>query len=372
MRNDFDVLISGARVAGSSLALMLGDLGHRVLLIDRATFPSPANSTHFFRGNGFVGTLHHLGLLDDVLALGCPPLSCEYWYIHGGTSPEITPPQDPGNIGFNLSVRREPLDALLVGRSTAHQNVEVRERTRFIRPVWDSGRVVGAIVDVDGAEATIHAQLVVGADGQHSRVAQAVGAANEFEDDPIRVILYRYVTGFEGPPSYSAAGPEFSVVENDIAYAFPGDAGIACVGVSFALPDFGGGWADAEAVLERGLRCHPGLAERILATSPVSKVMAQGRDRSFVRIPAGPGWALVGDAGLRQDPWTGRGMDFAGIHAAFLADAIDDWLSGRVDETTAMATFHRRRNEHGLPLFEETQRLGRDLRQMEMMQSPGA
>ena len=369
---DYDVLIAGARVAGSSLALMLGDLGYRVLLIDRATFPSPANSTHFFRGNGFVGTLARVGLLEDVLALDCPPFRCEYWYLHGASSPEITPPQDPGGIGFNLSVRREPLDALLVGRSKAHKNIDVWEHTRFIRPVWEDGRVVAAIVDTDGVEVTIATQLVIGADGQHSRVARAVGAAAEIEDEPIRVILYRYVTGLEGPPGGTAAGPEFSVVENDIAYAFPSDAGVACVGVSFALSNFGGRWGEPEAVLERGLRRHPGLAERLLAASPVSKVMAQGRDRSFVRVPAGPGWALVGDAGLRQDPWTGRGMDFAGIHAAFLADAIDEWLSGKVDESTALATYHRRRNEHGLPFFDETQRLGRDLRQMEMMQGPEA
>jgi flavin-dependent dehydrogenase len=33
----------------------------------------------------------------------------------------------------------------------------------------------------------------------------------------------------------------------------------------------------------------------------------------------------VGDAGRHQDPWTGRGMDMAGTHATFLADAIDAW-----------------------------------------------
>jgi hypothetical protein len=39
----------------------------------------------------------------------------------------------------------------------------------------------------------------------------------------------------------------------------------------------------------------------------------------------------------------------AGVHATFLADAIVEWLHGSVDERTAMANYHERRNAHGLP-----------------------
>jgi glycine/D-amino acid oxidase-like deaminating enzyme len=44
---DYDVLIVGARVAGASLALLLGLRGHRVLMVDRDHFPSDTLSTHF-------------------------------------------------------------------------------------------------------------------------------------------------------------------------------------------------------------------------------------------------------------------------------------------------------------------------------------
>src|SRR6266496_2542495 len=46
---DYDVIIVGARVAGSVLAALLGGQGHRVLLLEKAHFPSDTLSTHFFR-----------------------------------------------------------------------------------------------------------------------------------------------------------------------------------------------------------------------------------------------------------------------------------------------------------------------------------
>ncbi|MEL6149749.1 MAG: FAD-dependent monooxygenase, partial [Chloroflexota bacterium] len=38
---DYDVIIVGGRVAGSTLAAYLGKAGIRVLLLERATFPEP-------------------------------------------------------------------------------------------------------------------------------------------------------------------------------------------------------------------------------------------------------------------------------------------------------------------------------------------
>jgi glycine/D-amino acid oxidase-like deaminating enzyme len=45
----YDVAIVGARVAGSTLAALLGRLGVCVLLLDQVTFPSDTLSTHLLR-----------------------------------------------------------------------------------------------------------------------------------------------------------------------------------------------------------------------------------------------------------------------------------------------------------------------------------
>ena len=66
---DYDAIIIGARVAGSSLAIRLGRQGKRVLLVDRDRFPSTTLSTHLLRPPA-VRALARLGVLDDIEATG--------------------------------------------------------------------------------------------------------------------------------------------------------------------------------------------------------------------------------------------------------------------------------------------------------------
>ena len=68
---------------------------------------------------------------------------------------------------------------------------------------------------------------------------------------------------------------------------------------------------------------------------------------------------------MQQDAWTGLGMDNAGVHATFLATAIDDWLTGRVSRDDAFERYHAERDAHALEGFAGTVSLGRDLRQLE-------
>ena len=68
----FDAIVVGARCAGSPTAMLLARRGHRVLLVDRATFPSDTISTHWIWQHG-MACLKRWGLLDRVLATNCPP-----------------------------------------------------------------------------------------------------------------------------------------------------------------------------------------------------------------------------------------------------------------------------------------------------------
>ena len=365
MREDaYDVVIVGARVAGAILATLLGEAGYRVLLVDRAQFPSPALSTHFFRGNGLVAALGRIGVLDDVLALGSPPLVSMYDYADGGTEPTIAPFPNSGEAGFCLSVRREPLDHLLVQRATTFPSVTFSPSTRLLEVLQEEDRVVGARVLAPEGETTVRASIVIGADGRHSLVAREVGAPTEMEDPPIRGIFHRYVRDFPGPDGTQPDGAEFSRIEDEKAYVFPSDAGVTCIAFSVNLADFARMRTDPDAHFRKRMAAHRGLADRFAAAEPVGKQLGCGPEASWVRVPVGPGWALVGDAGIHQHPWTGRGMDFAGTHASYLAEALLAWFSGTTSEVEALATYHERRNAHALPLYQETLTLGRDLRQL--------
>src|SRR5215467_11476360 len=67
----YDVIIVGARVAGSATALLLARRGVKVLVVDRATFPSDTLSTHQVQLPG-VSRLARWGVLDEILAAGTP------------------------------------------------------------------------------------------------------------------------------------------------------------------------------------------------------------------------------------------------------------------------------------------------------------
>ncbi len=361
MRERYDVIVVGARVGGSALTALLGDAGVSVLLVDRARFPSTTPSTHFFRGAGMVGVLEGLGVLEDVLALGCPPLTREFNYADGGTEASEDPPQDPGTLGYCLSVRREPLDSLLLKRACGAQSVDFAERSNVADLLWDDGRVVGVQL-ADGRLA--HAEIVVGADGRHSLVASKVAPPVEHETPPYRALYYRYVTGFLGPDGAPPDAAEFSLLEDEIAYIFPSDSGLTCVAVSVNLETFGWLREDFEPRYAERIAGHRGLAPRVAAAEVNGSLSGCGPGRSYVRVPWGPGWALVGDAGMHQDPWSGQGMDMAGVHATFLAEAILDWLRGSADERAAFARYHERRNAHGLAGYHDTVLCAADLRRL--------
>ena len=361
MEIECDVLVVGARVAGSITAALLGGAGYRVLLVDRARFPSPTLSTHFFRGGRLCSVLDSLGVLEDVLALGSPKLICDYNYEGDDPTPDVTPPQDPGDVGFALSVRRETLDHLLIRRAIAEPTVAFRERTAVTALLRDGDRVVGATIA--GGD-TVTARIVVGADGRTSFVAADVGAAEQIREPAARAMYYRYFRGFTNPAGAEPDGAEFSLVEDELVYAFPSDAGTTCVALSVNLGDFAAMHHDAERVFHERIAAHPGLAPRLARCTLDGRLLGCGPKDHLVRVPAGPGWALVGDASLHQDPWTGNGMDNAGVHATFLAEAIDDWLCGRRPEDEALAGYHARRDDHAMADFRETVDLGRDLRQL--------
>ena len=97
----------------------------------------------------------------------------------------------------------------------------------------------------------------------------------------------------------------------------------------------------------------PSLAERVRGGTREDRWLG-GSIPSFLRKPYGPGWALVGDAGVTMDPCTAEGITNALRDADFLADALDEGLSGQRPMDEALAQYEQRRNAAILPIYELT------------------
>jgi flavin-dependent dehydrogenase len=176
-------------------------------------------------------------------------------------------------------------------------------------------------------------------------------------------MYYRYVRDFPGPTG-PADGAEFSFIGDEIVYVFPSDAGVSCIALSLNLDDYATVRKAAEQQVDLRIARHVGVAGRYTAATQEGRLLGCGPETNYVRVPTGPGWALVGDAGVHQDPWSGQGIDCAAVHASMLTDALHQWFSGEQTETEALAEYHRRRNEHALDIYHRTVMLGRDLRQL--------
>ena len=112
MSSDFDAIIIGARIAGSVVATLLGRQGYRILLLDRAHFPSDTLSTHFFRSPMFK-VLERLGVLNQVSSLA-PKLVNNFNSVDGHVFTE--PVESPDGPSHYLCVRRITLDDILINR----------------------------------------------------------------------------------------------------------------------------------------------------------------------------------------------------------------------------------------------------------------
>ena len=122
MTKAFDVIVIGARCAGSPTAMLLAWKGYRVLVVDRATFPSDTVCSHILHPLG-VRALSQWGLLDRLTATGCPPIHT-YAFDFGPFMIVGAPGTSEAPVAY--CPRRTILDKLLVD-AAAQSGAEVRE-----------------------------------------------------------------------------------------------------------------------------------------------------------------------------------------------------------------------------------------------------
>ena len=348
-----DVVVVGGRVAGSATAMLLARLGHDVVVVDQASFPSDTVSTHSIARSGVV-QLRRWGLLDEVLDSGAPAIR-QVTFNAAGESLTRTI-KDKAGVDLLVAPRRYVLDTILAA-AAERAGADVRPGVTLTDVQRDGrGRVVGVQGhDHTGAPVELGARWVIGADGLRSRVARSVGAAISQGGPAGGAAQYAYYAGIPW------SGFEFFVAERSFAGVFPTHDGQACIWVLNPT-------ADAMAVRRRAgsrveafgdllERSAPPLAERLRQARRTSPVQGMLRQPNQVRQAFGSGWALVGDAGYYRDATTAYGISDAFRDAELLAVALDQALRGAVEEPTALAGYEQRRDRALAEIFEITCRL---------------
>lgn len=343
----YDAIVVGARVAGSATALLLARRGHRVLLVDRATFPSDTMSTHYIHPTG-VRLLRDLGVLEAVRRSGAPPIRQARFDV--GPVALRGAPVPAGDVADMFCPRRTVLDKLLVDAAAA-AGAEVREAFVVDDLVWSDGRVVGVHGRHGGGTSTDRAAVVVGADGRNSLVARLVHAPAYGESPPLTCAYYSYWSGVE------MRGVEFYARPGRAVAAMPTNDGLTCVYLAAPRPEFHTFRHDVDAAFTASLSLVPDLAARLAAGRRAERYRGTADLPNFLRRPFGPGWALVGDAGCHKDPLLAHGISDALRDAQLLAEALHAGFCGAALPDLALAEYQRARDEAELPAYGLTIRL---------------
>jgi flavin-dependent dehydrogenase len=333
---EFDAVIVGARCAGAATAMLMARAGLRVLVVDRTHPSRDTLSTHALMRAGVL-QLSRWGLLQRVVAAGTPPVTATTF--HYGDRTETLHLTEP-----LYAPRRTVLDTVLLSAAQ-----EAGAQARFGVGVTElcrdrTGRVTGVLARVRGGDAvTFRAPLTIGADGLRSTVARLAGAPTVRRGAAASALVYGYW------PSTSASQYDWFYRPGVSAGIIPTNDSQVCI------------WAGLPALRFADERGRSGLADlftRVLAeaapeaaalvarTEPIGALRGFPGMPGYLRRAAGPGWALVGDAGYFKDPLTAHGISDALRDAEFLTRAVVD--GGR----NALAEYEQTRDRLSLPLLD--------------------
>jgi flavin-dependent dehydrogenase len=343
MQTDFDVLVVGARCAGAATALLLARAGARVLVIDRGVYGTDTVSTHALMRGGIM-QLQRWGVLPRIERAATPAVrTTTFAYRTHQLSVAIAPRY---GVDALYAPRRTVLDRALVDEATL-AGAEFSYRTLFADLLRDAhDRVNGAVIVNGSGRLTIHADLVIGADGVHSTVAQHTQAPNVLTGRHKTATLYSYWQGLE------TQGYEWHYATRASVGAIPTNDGV-CVFLSMPSEDFAGlrGMRASDAYEQTLRRLFPQFSQRLVGATRAESVRGIGGEYGFLKQTAGDGWALVGDAGYFKDPLTAHGITDALRDAELLTRAIVD---GRPE---AMTDFTRTQHALSQQLFDVTEQI---------------
>ena len=325
--------------------MLLARKGYRVLVVDRAHFPSDTVSTHLVHAPG-VAALERWGLRDRLVATRRPPIATYSFdlgpFVIRGT------PQAADDVAVAYRPRRAILDKLLLD-AAARAGADVREDFVVDELLVDHGQVVGIRGHgPTGARIEEHARIVVG------RTAPILGsrrrsAPSATTKKPVLAVAnYSYRSGFPVDDAEWMLRPGYGYG------AFPTNHDLTMVLAAWPHASLQTIKRDIDGSYHRAVA--DAFGDRAAGARREERIIGSGVPNHF-RIPYGPGWVLVGDAGYVKDPVTAQGITDAFLHAELCATAIDTALSGDQSYAYAMAAYHRKRHAEVAPIYDFTTQL---------------
>jgi flavin-dependent dehydrogenase len=343
----WDVIIVGARCSGAVLGTLLAKAGVKTLVLDADELPSDMPmSTHFVHPPG-MAVMDEIGIGEALRAV-TPPTQRGRFHVDGIDLYS----KYPGTAAY--CPRRSTLDPMIQDAARA-AGAELRDRHRVVELVKDGERVAGVVVETPNGRKTLRAKLTVGADGRKSTIARLTGVEEYLTHPMTRGGYFFYFAEpalWRKDARYKDWDTLISWNESSMRYLFQCD-GDQLLFATFPTNEEARTWGkDYKVKAIEHLKALPFLAPLLEGNEPVNKGVGMLSAHFFYRRPVGPGFALVGDAGLFKDFVTGNGMTDAFLGAKQLSRAI------LADTDAAYQRYWRERDVETLPLYFDALRLG--------------
>ncbi len=354
----YDIIIIGGRCAGASLALRLANHHLKILLVDRATFPSAPQvpSAPFI----------HPGAMQLLDELGIP----EADYVHAGNRVDhfvvnmvgqfdaVIPIAQAGlSRDYFCGIDRSEFDTMLWQHAAQAPGVTAHDTFAVTQILKDEVGVVKGIMGkhTNGASETYTADLVVGADGRFSFAARQFGAKMLEEKNSYTSAVY--LATWENVAPYSVAYLHTATtyrLNHLLILVIPIAENTYHIGISRRTQDAQFGAQGAETAYEADLYRIAHLANRLKNARRSTDVVGIRPVENGYREAFGTNWALVGDAVHYKDPTDGQGMYDALLGTKLLAEAILDWKGSGTAWAAFGAVYQQRLLEATHAMFLQT------------------
>ncbi|MFB8177008.1 tryptophan 7-halogenase [Streptomyces sp. NPDC055966] len=357
MTSEYDLVVVGGGPAGATAATAVALRGHRVLLLERDTFP------RYQIGESLLPATVHglcrlLGVADEVARAGFTPK-------RGGTmrwgrdplpwqfSFSMTP-RLPEPTATAFQVERSRFDEILL-RNAERVGVQVREGSPVRRVLSVGGRVRGVeYTDRDGTARTAQARYVIDASGNTSRIHSQVGGARVYSDFFRNLAVFGYYAGGRRLPEPDSGNIFCAAFDAGWLWYIPLRDDLTSVGAVIAPEHLAAVQRDPRGAWQDMIKACPEvdrlLTDVPLATEPPYDRIRVRKDYSYWKTSLWvPGMALAGDSACFVDPVLSSGVHLATYGALLAARAVNSALDGSVPEERGFAEFEARyRREYGV------------------------
>ncbi|AZQ39030.1 FAD-dependent oxidoreductase [Streptomyces cyaneochromogenes] len=350
MNPDYDLIVVGGGPAGSTAATVVAMRGHRVLLLERETFPRYQIGESLLPAT-VHGVCQILGVADEVAKAG-------FTLKRGGTlrwgrDPEpwqfsfSMTPRLPEPTATAFQVERSRFDEILL-RNAGRAGVEIREGSPVRRVLADGERVRGVeYTDPDRTLRTAYAPHVIDASGNTSRIHGQVGGTRVYSDFFRNLAVFGYYEGGQRLPEPNSGNIFCAAFDAGWIWYIPLRPDLTSVGAVISPEHIPAVQRDPRAAWQDMIRACPDV-DRLLrgvpvATDPPYDRVRVRKDYSYWKKSFWtPGMALVGDAACFVDPVLSSGVHLATYGALLAARAVNAALDGSVPESRGFAEFEAR------------------------------